>query len=129
MMDFFLVCFSFLLRFFYLSNAPFDITNFIIYFRRRESTDVEDLFIAHITGMDALARGLRNAAKLIEVIHFYYIHKIKKPVRFSKMICLFCNQWPVNETELILLSLKRMVLWLSLSASDIRALTWKLGLK
>ncbi|KAJ0091625.1 hypothetical protein Patl1_14349 [Pistacia atlantica] len=33
---------------------------------RRESTDVEDLFIAHITGMDALARGLRNAAKLIE---------------------------------------------------------------
>lgn len=36
-------------------------------FRRRESTDVEDLFIAHIVGMDTLARGLRNAAKLIEV--------------------------------------------------------------
>uniref|UniRef100_A0A2N9I0X4 ABC-2 type transporter transmembrane domain-containing protein n=1 Tax=Fagus sylvatica TaxID=28930 RepID=A0A2N9I0X4_FAGSY len=35
---------------------------------RRESTDVEDLFIAHITGMDTLARGLRNVAKLIEVI-------------------------------------------------------------
>jgi len=33
---------------------------------RRESTDVEDLFIAHIGGMDALARGLRNAAKIIE---------------------------------------------------------------
>jgi xylose isomerase len=33
---------------------------------RRESTDIEDLFIAHIGGMDALARGLRNAAKLIE---------------------------------------------------------------
>ncbi|TYI29341.1 hypothetical protein ES332_A05G309900v1 [Gossypium tomentosum] len=33
---------------------------------RRESTDVEDLFIAHISGMDTLARGLRNAAKLIE---------------------------------------------------------------
>ncbi|KAK6942405.1 hypothetical protein RJ641_027782 [Dillenia turbinata] len=33
---------------------------------RRESTDVEDLFIAHITGMDTLARGLRNAAKIIE---------------------------------------------------------------
>jgi len=33
---------------------------------RRESTDVEDLFISHIGGMDALARGLRNAAKLIE---------------------------------------------------------------
>jgi len=33
---------------------------------RRESTDVEDMFIAHIGGMDSLARGLRNAAKLIE---------------------------------------------------------------
>ncbi|MED6145441.1 hypothetical protein PIB30_025267 [Stylosanthes scabra] len=33
---------------------------------RRESTDVEDLFIAHIIGMDTMARGLRNAAKLIE---------------------------------------------------------------
>ncbi|KAK4415261.1 Xylose isomerase [Sesamum alatum] len=33
---------------------------------RRESTDVEDIFIAHIAGMDTLARGLRNAAKLIE---------------------------------------------------------------
>ncbi|XP_039129335.1 xylose isomerase-like isoform X1 [Dioscorea cayenensis subsp. rotundata] len=33
---------------------------------RRESTDVTDMFIAHISGMDTLARGLRNAAKLIE---------------------------------------------------------------
>ncbi|PIA28595.1 hypothetical protein AQUCO_06800036v1 [Aquilegia coerulea] len=33
---------------------------------RRESTDVEDLFIAHISGMDTMARGLRNVAKLIE---------------------------------------------------------------
>ncbi|XP_050219204.1 xylose isomerase [Mercurialis annua] len=33
---------------------------------RRESTDVEDIFIAHIGGMDTLARGLRNAVKLIE---------------------------------------------------------------
>ncbi|XP_058113805.1 xylose isomerase-like isoform X1 [Magnolia sinica] len=33
---------------------------------RRESTDVEDLFISHISGMDTMARGLRNAAKLIE---------------------------------------------------------------
>ncbi|CAM8940037.1 unnamed protein product [Rhodiola kirilowii] len=32
----------------------------------KESTDVEDLFIAHISGMDTLARGLRNVAKLIE---------------------------------------------------------------
>jgi len=33
---------------------------------RRESTDDEDLFLAHIGGIDSLARGLRNAAKLIE---------------------------------------------------------------
>ncbi|KAK9830382.1 hypothetical protein WJX72_011455 [[Myrmecia] bisecta] len=33
---------------------------------RRESTDVEDLFYGHISGMDALARGLRNAARLLE---------------------------------------------------------------
>jgi xylose isomerase len=33
---------------------------------RRESVDVEDLFIAHISGMDTIARGLRNAAKLLE---------------------------------------------------------------
>lgn len=33
---------------------------------RRESTDVEDLFIAHINGMDNYARGLRAAAKMIE---------------------------------------------------------------
>ena len=33
---------------------------------RRESIDVEDLFIAHIAGMDAFARGLKVAAKIIE---------------------------------------------------------------
>lgn len=33
---------------------------------RRESVDVEDLFIAHISGMDTLARGLRNAAQLLQ---------------------------------------------------------------
>jgi xylose isomerase len=32
---------------------------------RRESTDLEDMFVAHIGGMDCLARGLRGAAKLI----------------------------------------------------------------
>ncbi|XAR51198.1 Xylose isomerase, partial [Bertholletia excelsa] len=36
-----------------------------------ESTDVEDLFIDHIVGMDTLARGLRNAAKIIEEIIFF----------------------------------------------------------
>lgn len=33
---------------------------------RRESISAEDLFYAHISGMDALARGLRNAAALKE---------------------------------------------------------------
>ncbi|KAL6108755.1 uncharacterized protein ACO6RY_12034 [Pungitius sinensis] len=33
---------------------------------RRESTDLEDLFIAHIGGMDTFARGLRNAVRIIK---------------------------------------------------------------
>lgn len=33
---------------------------------RRESIDLEDLFISHILGMDTIARGLRNAARLYE---------------------------------------------------------------
>ncbi|ELU13203.1 hypothetical protein CAPTEDRAFT_149382 [Capitella teleta] len=33
---------------------------------RRESTEVSDMFIAHIGAMDAFARGLKNAARLIE---------------------------------------------------------------
>lgn len=33
---------------------------------RRESTDLQDMFIAHIGAMDTFARGLRNAAKIIE---------------------------------------------------------------
>ncbi len=33
---------------------------------RRNSTDLEDIFIAHISGMDACARALENAAKLLE---------------------------------------------------------------
>lgn len=36
---------------------------------RRESTDPEDIFYAHISGMDTLARGLRNAAELIDSGH------------------------------------------------------------
>ena len=32
---------------------------------RRESTSVEDLFYAHISGIDAMARGLRQAAAII----------------------------------------------------------------
>ena len=33
---------------------------------RRNSTDVEDLFVAHIGGMDTFARGLAVAAALVE---------------------------------------------------------------
>jgi len=33
---------------------------------RRESTDLEDMFVAHIGGMDCLARGLKAAAKAKE---------------------------------------------------------------
>merc|ERR1719272_538963 len=33
---------------------------------RRESSDLEDFFIAHVGGMDAFARGLRNAVKIAE---------------------------------------------------------------
>ncbi len=33
---------------------------------RRNSTDPEDIFIAHISGMDAMARALENAADLLE---------------------------------------------------------------
>ena len=33
---------------------------------RRNSTDPEDIFIAHISGMDALARGLLGAADILE---------------------------------------------------------------
>lgn len=33
---------------------------------RRNSTDPEDLFLAHIGGIDAFARGLEIAVKLIE---------------------------------------------------------------
>eukprot|EP01115_Flamella_aegyptia_P006332 TRINITY_DN2660_c0_g1_i1.p1 TRINITY_DN2660_c0_g1~~TRINITY_DN2660_c0_g1_i1.p1 ORF type:complete len:147 (-),score=60.22 TRINITY_DN2660_c0_g1_i1:68-508(-) len=32
---------------------------------RRESTDIEDMFIAHIGAMDTFARGLRIAAKIM----------------------------------------------------------------
>merc|ERR1719318_1354628 len=33
---------------------------------RRESTAVQDMFIAHIGAMDSFARGLRNAVKIIQ---------------------------------------------------------------
>jgi xylose isomerase len=32
---------------------------------RRESTDVEDIFLGHIGAMDCFAKGLRVAAKIV----------------------------------------------------------------
>jgi xylose isomerase len=45
--------------------------------RRRESTNVEDMFLTHILEMDTLAHGLHNVVKLIEVI--------KKKLRPTKL--------------------------------------------
>ncbi|XP_035667609.1 xylose isomerase-like [Branchiostoma floridae] len=33
---------------------------------RRESTDLEDMFISHVGAMDAFARGLKSAAKVLQ---------------------------------------------------------------
>lgn len=40
---------------------------------RRSSTDVDDLFLAHIAGMDTFARGLKIAAKLKEDGYFDHL--------------------------------------------------------
>jgi len=42
---------------------------------RRNSTDLEDIVIAHISGMDAMARALENAANLLE--HSPYVQMKK----------------------------------------------------
>ena len=39
---------------------------------RRESTDLEDLFLAHIGAMDCWARGLKNAIRIVQVYHFIF---------------------------------------------------------
>ena len=53
-----------------VASAPFPGgTNFDAKLRR-ESTDMEDLFYGHISGIDALAFGLRKAAQIIEVFPF-----------------------------------------------------------
>lgn len=98
-----------------LSDACFAILFFeimfvVTWFRRRESTDVEDLFIAHISGMDTLARGLRNVAKLIEV---KWLFKLMKHHSEMYWVC-FPNS--------------RMVLSPSLSANATKASTPNSGL-
>ena len=57
---------------------------------RRESTEVEDLFIAHISAMDSLARGLRNAARIIEE------GVLKKIVEVTRKILLNENVYLSN---------------------------------
>lgn len=56
-----------------LEWRPYVMTLIMWFFRRRESTEVEDIFLAHISGMDTLARGLRSAAKLIQVRSLIFI--------------------------------------------------------
>ena len=50
---------------------------------RRESTDLEDLFIAHIGAMDAFARGLRNAVRLTEEGLLPGMVKVRTPLMLS----------------------------------------------
>ena len=59
--------------------------------RRRESTDIEDMFLAHISGMDTLARGLRNVAKLIEVTENTLRSTELFPCRFLNWKFCFCD--------------------------------------
>jgi len=53
---------------------------------RRESTDLEDMFIAHIGGMDCLARGLKGACRLVQeghvkqVLHTRYLSWDENPL-------------------------------------------------
>ena len=50
---------------------------------RRNSTDLDDIAIAHISGMDAMARGLESAAKLLEESPYKEM-KAKRYASFDK---------------------------------------------
>lgn len=60
---------------------------------RRESTDPEDLFIAHIGAMDAFARGLRNAVHIIEegLLAGMVKVRIKSVTLFQPCCCNTCH--------------------------------------
>ena len=61
---------------------------------RRESTDVADLFYAHISGIDALARGLRNAARIIEVgsaLNTLFLPLVRMSAAGKKAITVFAG--------------------------------------
>lgn len=49
---------------------------------RRESTNVRDMFIAHIGAMDTLARGLKGAAKIIQDGYFEDYLKVEQKIAF-----------------------------------------------
>ena len=52
--------------FFFMSSTEFAPRELCIDAKtRRNSTDLEDIFIAHIAGMDAMARALESAAALL----------------------------------------------------------------
>eukprot|EP01090_Pellita_catalonica_P014856 TRINITY_DN3881_c0_g1_i1.p1 TRINITY_DN3881_c0_g1~~TRINITY_DN3881_c0_g1_i1.p1 ORF type:complete len:404 (+),score=82.11 TRINITY_DN3881_c0_g1_i1:237-1448(+) len=75
---------------------------------RRESTDDEDLFIAHIGGMDAFARGLRNVAsanqdgilkKLIDARYASYQSGIGKEISEDKTDFESLEKWVLENGE------------------------------
>jgi len=72
---------------------------------RRNSTDLEDLFLAHIGGMDAFARGLEIAAKLLAVSPFSDI-KQKRYASFTEGDGLKFSQGKLGLADLAALAAK-----------------------
>lgn len=72
---------------------------------RRNSTDAEDLFLAHIGGMDAFARGLEVAAKLLSIPPFSDI-KEKRYASFTRESGLKFSQGQLSLVELAQLAEK-----------------------
>merc|ERR1719218_291697 len=55
---------------------------------RRESTDLEDMFVAHIGGMDCLARGLRRGCRICEEMRRTKANQWKGGVSRAAAQCL-----------------------------------------
>jgi xylose isomerase len=72
---------------------------------RRNSTDLDDLFLAHIGGMDAFARGLEIAAKLLATPPFSDI-KQKRYASFTEGEGLKFSQGKLGLAELAALAAK-----------------------
>lgn len=73
---------------------------------RRESTDPEDLFIAHIGAMDAFARGLRNAVRIIEegLLAGMVKVRIKSVALFQPCCCIKSTPPGVARNDVLLAS-------------------------